>query len=76
MEVSKTIKAYIGLATIVLTAIAIYGLYNVWSYILSPPPPRLSQYEFHIRMVITSTFLLAVIFLIYRVYTRTKASTR
>lgn len=76
MEVSKTIRAYIGLATIVLTAIAIYGLYNVWSYILSPPPPKLSQYEFYIRIVIASTFLLALIFLIYRVYTRTKASMR
>ena len=63
-------RKYIGLIVIVLLIIAIYGLYNVWNYILTPGPSNSRYYSFNISITVASTFFLTILFVIYSTYKR------
>lgn len=63
-------RKYIGLIVIVLLIIAIYGLYNVWNYILTPGPSNSRYYAFNMSITVASTFFLTLLFVIYSTYKR------
>ncbi|HFC49461.1 MAG TPA: hypothetical protein ENJ59_01875 [Thermofilum sp.] len=70
MSQNDAAEKYIGLIVIVLLAIAIYGLYNVWNYILTPGPSNSQYYAFNMSITVASTFFLALLFVTYSTYKR------
>ena len=68
MSQNNAEQKYVGLMVIVLLALATYGLYNVWSYILTPGPSKSSYYAFNMTIAVASTFFLTLLFVLFTTY--------
>ena len=72
MAPQVTVRTYLGVLTILLAAVAVYALYVVWNYLLSPGPSSLPFYQTYMTLAVVSTFTLAAILVLYKTYTAAK----
>ena len=76
MSVSVSTRTYMGIAVTILVALAIYSLYKVWEYLLTPGSSNPSFFQFHMGVTVGAAFAMAALLIAYHSYVVSKESAR
>jgi len=69
-------RTYIGVVAIMLVALALYSLYKVWEYLLTPGPSNPSFFQLHMSVAVGAAFSMIALLIIYHSYMASKEGAR